>query len=52
MPWGRQKERERNRVTRERKRAVKVILWDGEFQSKENREAHRMRDREGGKRNR
>lgn len=55
MPWGRQRERERNRETRERKRekgTVKVIWWDGESQSKENREAHRMRDREGGKRNR
>lgn len=45
MPWGRQRERERK--TRERKReksAVKVIWWDGESQSKENKEAHQMRE--------
>lgn len=36
------------RETRERKReksAVKVIWWDGESQSKENKEAHQMRGR-------
>ncbi len=42
-------ERKKQRNKRE-KRTVKVIWWDGESQSKENREAHQMRDREGGKR--
>lgn len=44
-------ERKKQRNKRE-KRTVKVIWWDGESQSKENREAYRMRDREGGKKNR
>lgn len=40
-------DRGRERKTRERKReksAVKVIWWDGESQSKENKEAHQMRE--------
>lgn len=41
-------ETEGERETRERKRekrVVKVIWWDGESQSKENKEAHQMRGR-------
>lgn len=41
-------ETEGERETRERKReksTVKVIWWDGESQSKENKEAHQMRGR-------